>query len=217
MNRKMNQLLILLLATSLITISTGAGVYVNLEEGTSRCFLEEVPKETLIVGKHKVETLSQVQNKGVRLIAKDPTESIVMDMDLKLPSGQFSLVTNLGGEYTFCFSSTSSSGWFGAKQSTRFWIDIQTGEAATEYDGIIEKEHISEMELRIRRLSNRLKDIRSEQNYQRGREEVFRNTSESTNARVMWWSIGQTTILILCGLWQITHLRGFFKSKYGKK
>ncbi|NXB89992.1 TMED4 protein, partial [Vidua chalybeata] len=45
------------------------------------------------------------------------------------------------------------------------------------------------------------------------REERFRMTSESTNQRVLWWSIAQTVILILTGLWQMRHLKSFFEAK----
>jgi predicted metal-binding membrane protein len=45
------------------------------------------------------------------------------------------------------------------------------------------------------------------------REERFRDTSESTNARVMWWSIAQTVVLLIAGVYQLTNLKGFFKSK----
>lgn len=45
------------------------------------------------------------------------------------------------------------------------------------------------------------------------REERFRMTSESTNQRVLWWSIAQTVILILTGIWQMRHLKSFFEAK----
>ena len=46
-----------------------------------------------------------------------------------------------------------------------------------------------------------------EQNYQRYREERFRATSESTNQRVLWWSVAQLFILITAGFWQMRHLK----------
>ena len=52
-----------------------------------------------------------------------------------------------------------------------------------------------------------------EQNYQRYREERFRATSESTNQRVLWWSIAQLLILVIAGFWQMRHLKGFFEAK----
>ena len=54
---------------------------------------------------------------------------------------------------------------------------------------------------------------RKEQNYQRYREERFRATSESTNQRVLWWSVAQLTVLVIAGLWQMRHLKSFFEAK----
>ena len=45
------------------------------------------------------------------------------------------------------------------------------------------------------------------------REERFRATSESTNVRVLWWSLGQTIILLVIGVWQMRHLKSFFEAK----
>lgn len=67
--------------------------------------------------------------------------------------------------------------------------------------------------LQMRRLNDKLKDIMKEQSYQRERERSFRDTSESTNARVQWWSIIQSAVMVLAGVYQIFHLRSFFRSK----
>uniref|UniRef100_A0A8C2NRZ3 GOLD domain-containing protein n=1 Tax=Capra hircus TaxID=9925 RepID=A0A8C2NRZ3_CAPHI len=45
------------------------------------------------------------------------------------------------------------------------------------------------------------------------REEHFRQTSKSTNQRVLWWSILQTLILVATGTWQMQRLKSFFKAK----
>lgn len=45
------------------------------------------------------------------------------------------------------------------------------------------------------------------------REERFRQTSESTSQRVLWWSLAQTVILIGMGVWQMHHLKRFFEAK----
>ncbi len=52
-----------------------------------------------------------------------------------------------------------------------------------------------------------------EQNYQRYREERFRATSDSTNQRVLWWSLAQLFVLVIAGFWQMRHLKGFFEAK----
>lgn len=52
-----------------------------------------------------------------------------------------------------------------------------------------------------------------EQAYQKEREVAFRRTSESTHARVQWWSLLQTGVLLVSGVWQIQHLKAFFRGK----
>ncbi len=59
----------------------------------------------------------------------------------------------------------------------------------------------------------KVEQITKEQNYQRYREERFRQTSESTNQRVLWWALAQTVILLAMGTWQMKHLKSFFEAK----
>lgn len=127
----------------------------------------------------------------------------------------------------------------------RFRIDlrIDVGEMAIDYAEAAKLEHLTELEvevrrrmearvgdhertrvhsrmhvlavssLQLRRLNNKLKDMMREQAYQKEREVAFRLTSESTHARVAWWSVLQASVMVLSGIWQIRHLTAFFKSK----
>jgi hypothetical protein len=63
----------------------------------------------------------------------------------------------------------------------------------------------------VRRLSESLAQVRDEQSYIVVRERVHRNTAESTNARVKWWSIFQLTFLIGEGIFQVWWLKRFFE------
>nr|KAF6470440.1 transmembrane p24 trafficking protein 4 [Molossus molossus] len=81
------------------------------------------------------------------------------------------------------------------------------------YPEIAAKDKLTELQLRARQLLDQVEQIQKEQDYQRYREERFRLTSESTNQRVLWWSITQTVILILTGIWQMRHLKSFFEAK----
>ena len=60
-------------------------------------------------------------------------------------------------------------------------MDIQVGEHAINYADVAQKEKLSELQLRVRQLLDQVEQITKEQNYQRYREERFRQTSESTN------------------------------------
>ena len=102
--------------------------------------------------------------------------------------------------------------WFGSRV-LRVHFDLSVGEGANDYEAIRKDEKLSEIQLRIRQLLDQVEGIIKEQDYQRVREMRFRNTSESTNARVLWWSIAQTAILVCTGYWQLRHLKGFFEAK----
>jgi len=65
----------------------------------------------------------------------------------------------------------------------------------------------------VDQLLDQVEQITKEQNYQRYREERFRHTSESTNSRVLWWSLAQTVVLVCMGFWQMRHLKSFFEAK----
>jgi hypothetical protein len=69
------------------------------------------------------------------------------------------------------------------------------------------------METRLYQLLAQVRQISNEQAYQRTREATFRQISESTNVRVLWWSIAQAGILIIIAALQLRHLRGFFEAK----
>jgi len=45
------------------------------------------------------------------------------------------------------------------------------------------------------------------------REQTHRNTSESTNGRVLWWSVFECLLLIGMSCWQIFYLRRLFEVK----
>lgn len=63
----------------------------------------------------------------------------------------------------------------------------------------------------VRRLSEALAQVKDEQSYIVMRERVHRNTAESTNARVKWWSMFQLAVVIGEGVFQVWWLKRFFE------
>lgn len=66
---------------------------------------------------------------------------------------------------------------------------------------------------RLRELNKKVGDIQREQRYLREVEAQFRDTSEMTNTRAVWWSLAQIGILIATGVWQMRHLKVYFDDK----
>ncbi|EPB74781.1 hypothetical protein ANCCEY_06146 [Ancylostoma ceylanicum] len=141
-------------------LATCQALYFHIAETEKKCFIEEIPDETMVTGNYKVQ-LYDPNTKGY-----GDYPNIGMHVEVKDPE-----------------------------------------------DKIATKDKLNELQLRIRQLLDQVEQITKEQNYQRYREERFRQTSESTNQRVLWWSIGQTLVLVLTGAWQMRHLKGFFEAK----
>lgn len=65
--------------------------------------------------------------------------------------------------------------------------------------------------LAVKQLTELLNQVKDEQSYIIVRERTHRNTAESTNARVKWWSIFQLGVLIGEGIFQVWWLKRFFE------
>lgn len=63
----------------------------------------------------------------------------------------------------------------------------------------------------VRQLSELLAQVKDEQSYIIVRERTHRNTAESTNGRVKWWSIFQMAVLVGEGIFQVWWLKRFFE------
>jgi hypothetical protein len=69
----------------------------------------------------------------------------------------------------------------------------------------------SDMRMIVRSLSELVTQVKDEQGYIVVRERTHRNTAESTNARVKWWSLFQILILVGEGIFQVWWIKRFFE------
>ncbi len=204
-----------LVLVAVVTQSVNA-LFFHLTEGQRRCFIEEVPEETLVQATyksldHQLTLVGGGEPTIIRFDVLDPNGGTLLSRDAEA-DGHFGFTSAMGGEHLICISTTTKS-LNGQVRTFRFSLAMDYGEAATDYTEIAQREHLSAIEVEIRKLNDKIRGVRGEQSYQREREEAFRNTSESTNARVMWWSILQTIVLLVSGVWQIDRLKRFFRDK----
>lgn len=93
-------------------------------------------------------------------------------------------------------------------------LDIESGAAARDWNAIQASEKLKPNEVELRRIEEMTGEIVNELQYLKRREERMRDTNESTNSRVKYFSL----IIILCliglGVWQIQYLRHYFKVKH---
>eukprot|EP00042_Codosiga_hollandica_P039793 m.336466 g.336466 ORF g.336466 m.336466 type:complete len:212 (+) comp55697_c0_seq2:64-699(+) len=192
-----------------------SGLYFHIKESETKCFSEELPDETVVVGNYRCVAQNEDgtfsdEVVGIHVEVSDPQGNVIMAKDYE-DQGRFAFNSHAAGEHYICMH-TNSTRWFGGR-TVRVYFDIRIGEASNDYDTIAEKEHLTTVETRLYQLIAQVKQIANEQSYQRTREANFRELSESTNARVLWWSIAQALILVIAGFWQLSHLKSFFEAK----
>jgi len=117
-------------------------------------------------------------------------------------TGSHSLTAAKDGRYMYCFSNEFSTV---SDKSVSFNVH---GVLYIPDDGVV-----APIEREVRNLAIGLQGVKDEQEYIVVRERTHRNTAESTNDRVKWWSIAQTILLFaVCG-WQVYYLKSFFEVK----
>ncbi|KAG0345085.1 vesicle coat component [Podila humilis] len=130
----------------------------------------------------------------------------------ELQRGAF--LTKQAGDIIACFSNVLSNGVHpDPKYSRSVDIDFEIGAETIDYAKLAEKEKLKPMEVELRKLEDMVKEILENMEHLQSREEKMRNTNESTNARVQWFSTLTMVILVTLGLWQIFYLKRFFRKK----
>ncbi|KAF9217253.1 vesicle coat component [Podila verticillata] len=123
-------------------------------------------------------------------------------------------LTKQAGDIIACFNNVLSSGVHPDPRYTRsVEIDFEIGAETIDYVKLAEKEKLKPMEVELRKLEDMVKEILDNMEVLQAREEKMRNTNESTNARVQWFSTLTMVILVTLGLWQIFYLKRFFRKK----
>ena len=112
---------------------------------------------------------------------------------------RFTFTSHESGDHAICLSS------WGTQTHIRLYLDVVVG--STKPDREHDRSHVSELSAKLRDLNQKLEDIRREQQYQREREANFRDLSETTNSKAVWYSVAQIVVLVVTCTWQLRHLR----------
>jgi hypothetical protein len=75
-------------------------------------------------------------------------------------------------------------------------------------------EKLKPTEADLKRIEELTDEVQRELEYLKIRETRLRDTNESTNRRVKFFSIVVILALLSFGVWQIIYLRAYFKSKH---
>ncbi len=118
--RRQSYLILIFSLFQLINISSS--LYFHISETEKKCFIEEIPDETLVIGKYKVELFDERTNNylpttpgiGMHVEVKDPDDKIVLSK-LYTSEGRFTFTSHIPGEHVICLYSNSTA-WFGGQK-----------------------------------------------------------------------------------------------------
>ena len=113
------------------------------------------------------------------------------------------------GEYYFCFSNEFSS--FSHK---KIYFDFYAGNEQPLTEGIGERHVVlTQLETSIVKIHEGLKLVRDYQTHHRLRESQGKVAATNLNARVQYWSMGESLLFVFISLLQVFILRRFFAVK----
>ncbi|QLL32728.1 hypothetical protein HG536_0D02500 [Torulaspora globosa] len=168
-----------------------------------RCFFEELSKGDEISVSFQFgdrDPQSSHQLKGDFFLYSAQGNQ-VLESYRDVSHGEVTLKAPAKGKYPYCFSNENSN--IETKDVTfnihgTIWVDVDDPSSNT-------------IESSVRRLSKLIKEVEDEQSYIVIRERTHRNTAESTNDRVKWWSVFQLGVVVVNSLFQIYYLKRFFE------
>eukprot|EP00949_MAST-11_sp_MAST-11-sp1_P003505 g3505.t1 len=201
--------LLLLLLLLWGTLGEVRGIGFDVPAGSTKCISEEVVKDQLCIGTFSVPVDSATGLSAVALHVTGPQPvsvggSKTFFSKVHASAGKFAFTAVETGRHRMCFKST-------APVDRRIDIDVKIGVEAKDYSSVAKEEHLKPIEVNLRRLQDMVHEIHEEQLYMRAREEAMRDTNESTNSRLKWFSLTTIMILLSLGTWQILYLKTFFR------
>eukprot|EP00762_Andalucia_godoyi_P007294 ANDGO_01563.mRNA.1 Transmembrane emp24 domain-containing protein A len=180
-----------------------SGLAVTVDAHAEQCFFETMKRDA------KTGVYFQVTAGGfldIDVLVTGPDQRLLHKVERET-EGRFTFAAYDGGAYKICFSNKMST--LTPKQVV---FQILPGGRA-EFAEFAKLEHMSPIEESLLRLADGLSDVQSEQRYLRNRERVHRNTAESTQSRVTFWSFFETFVLIGMSIWQVWYITRYFEVK----
>ncbi|PKU75671.1 transmembrane emp24 domain-containing protein p24delta3-like [Dendrobium catenatum] len=184
-------------------------VWINLPAGGTKCVSEEIQPNVVVLADYSVvpEDSSQ-EHPTISAKVTSPYGNSLHQKE-KITSGQFAFTTSEAGNYLACFWIDSSNKGVAANVI----LDWKIGIAAKDWDSVAKKEKIEGVELELKKLEAQVQAIHQNLLYLKSREADMREVSETTNARVAWFSIMSLGVCIVVSVLQLWHLKSFFQKK----
>ncbi|BFZ14066.1 hypothetical protein BsWGS_17105 [Bradybaena similaris] len=178
----------------------------ELPDNEKMCFYENIEQGEQATLEFQVITGG---NYDVDMELTDPNGQVLYK-DVKKQYDSFTWTAQYKGVYTFCFSNEFST--FTHKV---VYFDLQVGNERPAAEELTDHQTaLTLMETSTVNIFESLKTVLDYQTHHRLREAQGRVFAEDLNQRVLYWSIGESLLIILIGIGQILVLRSFFTNTH---
>jgi hypothetical protein len=203
-------LIVILLIFISILLQNTIATFVKLTSGRPQCFIEDLNENAQALVHYKFPCRKENPQNKLKIEISDPFSNLLLQQDLENWDGvvPFKSLTEVGGIYEICFQA-----YLPQLSETNLYVDIEVDDDAKHYDKLESKDRLKQLEGLLDKIRDKLDNIYNDQLYFKTREERFRITSETILNRAFWFGLLQVTTLIVCGIWQVSHLKYFFKQK----
>ncbi|XP_065919816.1 transmembrane emp24 domain-containing protein 10-like [Dysidea avara] len=184
------------------------GITFYLSADTTKCIREEVHKDVLVVGEYNLNDAPYLRTD---IMVTDSQRHTLYKKE-SVSKGKFAFTTEDYEIFEVCFTSYSQ-GHAGTDMDRSVQLTLRHGVEAKNYDDVAKAEKMKPMEMELRRLEDLAESIVNDFAYMRAREEEMRDTNESTNTRVLYFSVFSMCCLLFLAAWQLIYLRRYFQSK----
>ncbi|XP_008556582.1 transmembrane emp24 domain-containing protein 2 [Microplitis demolitor] len=179
---------------------------ITVDAHAEECFFEKIDKDT------KMGVTFEVAEGGfldIDIKIFGPDGKIIHEGEQE-GSGKYTFAANVDGRYTYCFSNKKSTM---TPKNVMFNIDVHQPTKNKDENVPTDEDSVNHRKLEdmITDLGNGLRDVRNEQEYMAVRDRNHRAINESTNFRVVLWSIFEATVLAAMTVGQIFYLKRFFE------
>jgi len=189
---------------ALLGVARSIELTFELPDNDNQCFYEEIVKDTEATIEFQVVTGGQYD---VDVMVESPSGQVLYK-DVKKQYDSYTWKADASGIFKVCFSNE-----FSTFTHKIVYMDWQVG---AEKPLLPKMEHLTAMtmmESSAQTIHEKLKVVDDYQTHHRLREATGRKQAEDLNERVLWWSLGQTAVLLLIGIGQVIVLRSFFTDK----
>jgi len=179
----------------------------HLEPNSRKCLKEEIHEDVLVTGEYEV---NEIPGQLVDMMVTDTKGQHFVNRE-STDKGKFAFTTDKYDVFEICFISRVPTNMRGGRHEV--YLATKHGAEAKSYEGLGDAAKLKPLEVELKRLEDLSESIVNDFAHMRQREEEMRDTNESTNSRVLYFSLFSMCCLLGLATWQVLYLRKFFKSK----